>query len=67
VTILAGSGGGLAELYSFRVDDASPVAPRSIHLRVSRDRTFVNTSFRVLNAFDFLYDADGGYAAFRRR
>jgi hypothetical protein len=49
------------------VDDASPVAPRSIHLRVSRDRTFVNTSFRVLNAFDFLYDADGGYAGFRRR
>jgi hypothetical protein len=67
VTILAGSGGGLAELYSFRAGDASPVAPRRIHLRVSPDRTFVNTSLHLLNAFDFLYDADGGYAGFRRR
>lgn len=67
VTILAGSGAGLAQLYSFRVGDDSPVAPRSIHLRVSPERTFVNTSFRLLNAFDFLYDADGGYAGFRRR
>jgi hypothetical protein len=67
VTILAGSGSSLAELYSFRVGEASPVAPRHIHLRVSPDRTFVNTSLHLLNAFDFLYDADGGYAGFRRR
>lgn len=67
VTILAGSGSSLAELYSFRVGDASPVAPRHIHLRVSPHRTFVNTSVHLLNAFDFLYDADGGYAGFRRR
>jgi hypothetical protein len=67
VTILAGSGSDPAELYSFRVGDASPAAPRSIHLRVSRSRSFVNTSFHILNAFDFLYDADGGYAGFRRR
>ena len=67
VTISAGSAGSMQELYSFRVGDRSPVAPDRIHLRVSPSRTFVNTSYHLLNAFDFLYDADGGYAGFRRR
>jgi hypothetical protein len=67
VTISAGSMGSMQELYGFRVDDRSPVAPDRIHLRVSPSRSFVNTSYHLLNAFDFLYDADGGYAGFRRR
>ncbi len=55
-------------LYSFKVGDlADPVAPGRIHLNVSDRTPFVNTSFHLLNGFDVLYDADGGYAGFRRR
>ena len=67
VTVLLGENGEQGELYSFRVGEESKVAPDMIHLRVSPKRTFVNTSYRLLNAFDFLYDADGGYAGFRPR
>lgn len=67
VTISAGNVGSMQELYGFRVGERSPVAPERIHLRVSPSRTFVNTSYHLLNAFDVLYDADGGYAGFRRR
>ena len=67
VTVLLGSGGSLGEFYSFRVGDGSSLAPDKINLRVSPSRTFVNTSYHLLNGFDFLYDADGGYAGFRRR
>jgi hypothetical protein len=59
--------GGQTELYSFAVEGASALAPSATHLRVADDRTFVNTSFHFLNGFDVLYDADGGYAGFRRR
>jgi hypothetical protein len=58
---------GISPLYSFGVGDGSPLTPEKIHLRLSPDRTFLNTSFHILNGFDFLYDADGGYAGFRRR
>jgi hypothetical protein len=54
-------------LYSFKVGDESPVTPGVIHLRNSPERVFLNTSFKFLNGFDVLYDADGGYAGFRRR
>lgn len=56
-----------SELYRFTVGDESPLAPHGTHLRVSPDRVFVNTSFHLLNGFDVLYDADGGYAGFRQR
>lgn len=53
-------------LYSFNVGDGGPLTPDKVHLRLSPDRTFLNTSFHFLNGFDFLYDADGGYVGFRR-
>jgi hypothetical protein len=56
-----------SELYRFKVDGGSPLAPERIHLRVSPQRVFVNSIFHLLNGFDVLYDADGGYAGFRRR
>ena len=55
------------DLYRFAIDDGSPLTPSGNHLRVSNDRTFVNTSFHLLNGYDMLYDADGGYVGFRRR
>ena len=56
------------ELYGFTVGDGSPLAPDATHLRVSSARpAFVNTSFHLLNGYDMLYDADGGYVGFRRR
>jgi hypothetical protein len=66
VSIRLGTADQSTELYSFDAGDASSaVAPDSIHLRVSSSRVFVNTSCHLLNGFDFLYDADGGYAGFR--
>ncbi|MBS7540446.1 hypothetical protein KHC27_16055 [Ancylobacter lacus] len=62
----AGGSGGF-DLYSFAVGGASPLAPEAVHLRVAADRVFVNTSFHLLNGFDVLYDAEGGYAGFRAR
>ena len=67
VSIRLGTAEQSSELYRFTVGGQSPLAPDRIHLRVSRDRVFVNTSFRLLNGFDMLYDADGGYAGFRKR
>jgi hypothetical protein len=68
VSVSVGTPASNAELYSFDAGDGnSPLAPDSIHLRVSKERVFVNTSYHLLNGFDFLYDADGGYAGFRRR
>lgn len=56
------------DLYGFTVGDGSPLAPDATHLRVSSARpAFVNTSFHLLNGYDMLYDADGGYVGFRRR
>ena len=54
-------------LYRFTVGGNAMVAPSTTHLRVSDRRTFVNTSFLLLNRFDMLYDADGGYVGFRQR
>jgi hypothetical protein len=67
VSISAGAPGRGFHLYRFTVDGDSLLAPETTHLRVSDDRTFVNTSFHLLNGFDMLYDADGGYVGFRRR
>lgn len=58
---------GVSPLYAFRVGGESPLAPETVHLRLSPHRTFLNTSCHFLNGFDFLYDADGGYAGFRTR
>jgi signal transduction histidine kinase/DNA-binding NarL/FixJ family response regulator len=56
------------DLYGFAVGGGSPLAPDGVHLRVSDDASpFINTSFHLLNGFDVLYDADGGWTAFRRR
>jgi hypothetical protein len=38
-----------------------------IVLNTTRPHPFVNTGLRLLNGFDVLYDADGGYYAFRTR
>jgi hypothetical protein len=61
-------GGAQSPGYGFTAQDQNdPVAPSRIVLVEGRDRpTFVNTSVHVLNAFDYLFDADGGYVAFRR-
>ena len=68
VSILLGTAESNAPLYSFAAGDrSSPLAPETIHLAVSDKRVFVNTSFHLLNGFDVLYDADGGYAGFRPR
>lgn len=67
VSIRLGTADTSTELYRFQVDGDSGLAPDGIHLRVSPTRSFVNTSFHFLNGFDMLYDADGGYAGFRRR
>ena len=67
VAVRAGAGEDGFELYRFTVGADSPLAPDAIHLRVAPDRVFVNTSFHLLNGYDVLYDADGGYVGFRRR
>lgn len=62
-------GEGKGPSYAFMVGDgADPVAPARVIL-VPRDggQTFVNTSVRLLNRYDYLFDADGGYAGFRPR
>lgn len=52
--------------YSFTVGDtADPVAPDRVILVDRKDHIFVNTSARLLNGFDYLYDADGGFVGFR--
>lgn len=54
--------------YAFKAGDRSdPLAPSFVTLvaRDSNSAPFVNTSVRFLNAFDYLYDADGGYVGFR--
>ena len=48
-------------------DTDSPLAPERIVLNTTRPHPFVNTGLRLLNGFDVLYDADGGYYAFRGR
>ncbi len=68
VAIAVGTEAANTPLYAFTTGDrSSPLAPSTVHLSVSDSRVFVNTSFHLLNGFDMLYDADGGYAAFRPR
>ncbi len=68
VSIRVGADGNAFDLYRFVIGDGSPLAPDGNHLRVSDERRpFVNTSYHLLNGFDMLYDADGGYVGFRRR
>jgi len=67
VSIDVGGPGAGFHLYRFTVGGDSLLAPEGNHLRVADNRTFVNTSFHLLNGFDVLYDADGGYVGFRRR
>ncbi|OYZ92869.1 MAG: hypothetical protein B7X99_15780 [Rhizobiales bacterium 17-65-6] len=38
-----------------------------VGLDAANAKPFVNTSFHMLNGFDYLYDADGGFAGFRAR
>ena len=52
--------------YTFTVNDAlNPLAPRRLVLIRGGRAPFVNTSLRLLNGFDYLFDADGGRAGFR--
>jgi len=68
VEIRLGDAAASESLYSFAVGDpASRLAPSRIFLNPSPSRVFVNTGFHLLHGFDYLYDADGGYAAFRPR
>lgn len=54
--------------YSFRVGEpGDPVAPSGVTLvGIGRRDAFVNTSFHVLNGFDYLFDADRGLVGYRR-
>jgi hypothetical protein len=67
ISIKLGSAADATDLYSFTTGSSSDVAPRKIYLHVSPDRVFVNTSARLLNRYDILYDADGGYFGVRPR
>ena len=66
LTILAPSAEAPQMRYTFAVSDpGNPLAPRRLVL-VRGDRPpFVNTSVRLLNGFDYLFDADGGRVGFR--
>ncbi|MBV9631809.1 MAG: hypothetical protein JO230_27195, partial [Xanthobacteraceae bacterium] len=58
---------GAASDYSFTVGDmADPMAPSRVILLERGDQpTFVNTSLRVLNGFDYLFDAENGIIGYR--
>jgi hypothetical protein len=52
--------------YSFKVGDtADPLTPRRVTWIKPTHGAFVNTGLRALAAFDYLYDADGGYVGLR--
>lgn len=56
--------------YAFTVGaPANPLVPDGAILAgdAANPKPFVNTSFHMLNGFDYLYDADGGFAGFRAR
>lgn len=66
ITFLPGTDGRAAASYGFVVDGPkSELAPSKITLIRRSDKTFVNTGVNLLNGFDILYDADGGYTGFR--
>jgi hypothetical protein len=53
--------------YTFTVGDAAdPLAPGRVILLERGDQpTFVNTSLRLLNGFDYLFDAENGIVGYR--
>ena len=52
--------------YSFKVGDgADALTPRRVTWIRPTHGAFVNTGLRALSAFDYLYDADGGYLGLR--
>jgi hypothetical protein len=52
--------------YNFKVGDtADPLTPRKVTWIKPTHGVFVNTGLRALAAFDYLYDADGGYLGLR--
>ncbi|MGF7158562.1 hypothetical protein FHS85_000172 [Rhodoligotrophos appendicifer] len=52
--------------YSFTLgEDGNPLAPRAVILTRPRAAAFVNTTVYFLNGFDYLFDAEAGYVAFR--
>lgn len=60
----AGSGLG----YAFSVNGDAASEPEKILVMNGENRpVFVNTSVRALNAFDYLFDAEGGYVGFRMK
>ena len=61
------SEGARGPAYSFTVGDmADPVAPeRVILVGNGRRPPFINTTVRLLNGYDYLYDADAGLVGFR--
>ena len=61
------SQGTIAAIYGIVVGGTDPLTPQTINLNTTRPCPFVNTSVRLLNGFDILYDADGGFFAFRPR
>ncbi|WP_342636833.1 hypothetical protein [Enterovirga rhinocerotis] len=64
----SGADAPAAASYAFAVgDDGSALAPSRVVLNTRRPQTFVNTGLHLLNGFDVLYDADGGFYAFRQR
>ncbi len=58
---------GTVSEYSFVVGDAAnPLTPGRVVLLERGDQpTFVNTSLRLLNGFDYLFDADKGIVGYR--
>ena len=52
--------------YRFKVGDTKdPVTPRKVTWIKPTHGVFVNTGLRAFAAFDYLYDADGGYLGLR--
>jgi hypothetical protein len=67
ISINLGNASNGTDLDDFTIGSGADIEPRKIYLRVSPDRVFVNTSVRLLNRYDILYDADGGYFGVRLR
>lgn len=61
-----GENGPNAAYYEVTVgQEDTPLSPTSIHVNTTRPTPFVNTGVNFLNGFDVLYDADGGFIAYR--
>ena len=58
---------GAVSDYTFAVGDAAdPLAPGRVILLERGDQpTFVNTSLRLLNGFEYLFDAENGIVGYR--